>query len=87
MLYEVITLGPDLILEVEDSGPGIDPQVAGSLFTKGVSTRNGLGRGMGLHLVEQAVQRLGGQISVGEGDLGGALFVVSIPKQSKEQGA
>jgi len=80
-------LGPDLILEVEDSGPGIDPQVAGSLFTKGVSTRNGLGRGMGLHLVEQAVQRLGGQISVGEGDLGGALFVVSIPKQSKELGA
>ncbi|PLY03928.1 MAG: sensor histidine kinase [Desulfuromonas sp.] len=78
-------LGPELILEVEDSGPGIDPQVAASLFAKGVSTRNGLGRGMGLHLVEQAVQRLGGQISVGEGDLVGALFVVSIPKQIKEQ--
>jgi len=79
-------LGPELILEVEDSGPGIAPEVANSLFGKGVSTRNGLGRGMGLHLVEQALQRLGGQISVGEGDLGGALFVVSIPKQRKESG-
>jgi len=77
-------LGPELILEVEDSGPGIDPQVAGDLFRKGVSTRNGLGRGMGLHLVEQALQKLDGQISVGEGDLGGALFVVSIPKYPKE---
>ncbi len=77
-------LGPELIFEVEDSGPGISPEVADNLFAKGVSTRNGLGRGMGLHLVEQALQRIGGQISVGEGELGGALFVVSIPKQRKE---
>jgi len=80
-------LGPELILEVEDSGPGIAPQVAEKLFEKGATTRNGLGRGMGLHLVEQALRRLGGQISVGEGDLGGALFVVSIPKLAREPGS
>ena len=36
-------LGADLIAEVEDSGPGIAPDVAGHLFDKGVSTKNGLG--------------------------------------------
>ncbi len=79
-------LGHELIIEVEDSGPGIAPQVAVNLFEKGVTTRDGIGRGMGLHLVDQALRQLGGQISVGEGDLGGALFVVSIPKLGKETG-
>lgn len=77
-------LGADLIVEVEDSGPGIAPEVTERLFDKGVSTRNGFGRGMGLHLVDQALGSLGGQISFGRGDLGGALFVVSIPKERKE---
>jgi two-component system CitB family sensor kinase/two-component system sensor histidine kinase DcuS len=77
-------LGADLIVEVEDSGPGIAPEVMERLFDKGVSTRNGFGRGMGLHLVDHALGSLGGQISFGRGDLGGALFVVSIPKERKE---
>ena len=77
-------LGADLIVEVEDSGPGIAPEVMERLLDKGVSTRNGFGRGMGLHLVDHALGSLGGQISFGRGDLGGALFVVSIPKERKE---
>jgi len=77
-------LGDDLIFEVEDSGPGVAAEVAEQLFAKGVSTRNGFGRGTGLHLVDQALRRLGGQISFGPGELGGAVFVVSIPKQPKE---
>jgi len=77
-------LGEEIIFEVEDSGPGIAAEVAQTLFDKGVSTRAGSGRGMGLHLVRQALQGIGGQISYGEGDLGGALFVVSIPKQRKD---
>lgn len=77
-------LGQEIIFEVEDSGEGIAPAVAQTLFDKGVSTRAGSGRGMGLHLVGQALQAIGGQISYGEGELGGALFVVSIPKAGKE---
>lgn len=77
-------LGEEIIFEVEDSGAGIAAAVAQSLFDKGVSTRAGSGRGMGLHLVRQALQAIGGEISFGEGELGGALFVVSIPKQRKD---
>lgn len=44
-------LGLDLIIEVEDTGPGIAPEVAESLFEKGMTTHGGTGRGMGLYLV------------------------------------
>lgn len=74
-------LGPDLIIEVEDSGPGIAPDVLETLFQSGVSTKKGPGRGMGLALVQRAVDRLGGQITFGTSDLGGALFTIIIPKQ------
>lgn len=73
-------LGPDLIIEVEDSGPGIAAEVAKSLFESGVTTKEGSGRGTGLALVQRAVDNLGGQITYNDGELGGALFTVIIPK-------
>jgi sensor histidine kinase regulating citrate/malate metabolism len=76
----LIDLGPDLILEVEDSGPGVAADLADSLFEAGVTTKSGTGRGTGLALVKRAVASLGGQITYSDGELGGALFTVIIPK-------
>ncbi len=73
-------LGVDLIIEVEDSGPGICPEIADRLFEKGVSTSGGAGRGMGLYLVQRAVEALGGAVIFSKSVLGGALFTVTIPK-------
>ncbi|GAB4181594.1 MAG: sensor histidine kinase [Geothermobacteraceae bacterium] len=77
--------GPDLIMEVEDSGPGIAPSVAETLFNHGVSTKPGTGRGTGLALVKNAVINLGGDITFGQGETGGALFTVILPKNRKER--
>lgn len=73
-------LGPDLIIEVEDSGPGVAVEVAENLFDSGVTTKQGGVRGTGLALVQRAVDSLGGQVVYGDGELGGALFTVIIPK-------
>lgn len=73
-------LGPDLIIEVEDSGMGIDRSVSETLFDTGVTTKSGKGRGFGLALVKRAVENLGGEITYSDGELGGALFTVIIPK-------
>jgi len=73
-------LGPDLIIEVEDSGPGIAEEVTATLFESGVTTKEGSGRGTGLALVQRAVDMLGGQITYNDGELGGALFTVILPK-------
>jgi two-component system CitB family sensor kinase/two-component system sensor histidine kinase DcuS len=74
-------LGPDLIIEVEDSGPGVAKDMVDTLFQTGVTSKNGRGRGTGLSLVARAVKRLEGQITFGDGELGGALFTVIIPNR------
>lgn len=76
-------LGPDLVIEVEDSGVGVSPAIAENLFDLGVTTKEGKGRGTGLPLVKHAVQRLYGEITYSEGEIGGALFTVVIPKQQE----
>lgn len=72
--------GNDLIFEIEDSGEGIADAMLQEIFTKGVSTKPGENRGYGLHLVKSALESLNGGISVQRGELGGACFVIDIPK-------
>ncbi|XAS65282.1 sensor histidine kinase [Micrococcaceae bacterium Sec5.8] len=68
-----------LDITVEDSGPGIDPQAVEAIFRHGFSTKTPgpFGRGLGLALVRQAVQRLGGTMTITSP--AGALFRVTLP--------
>jgi sensor histidine kinase regulating citrate/malate metabolism len=73
-----------LKIRVEDSGPGVPEEAVPHLFERGWSTKQvagavpqGLGRGLGLALVAQAVRRNGGSIGVRPGP--GAQFSVSLP--------
>lgn len=52
-----------LSCEVSDDGPGIPALLASAIFTKGFSSK-GDERGMGLFLVKQQTESLGGNISV-----------------------
>lgn len=73
-------LGPDILFEVDDAGPGID--LNAPLFSEGFSTKEGAARGFGLALTKQAVEAAGGELFIEPSELGGAYFVVSIPKDS-----
>jgi two-component system CitB family sensor kinase len=67
-------------VRVADSGPGIPPGAAESIFEDGWSTRPDRGtarRGLGLALVHRLVQRHGGTVAVSEGP--GAVFTVVLP--------
>ena len=74
-------VGPDLELVVEDSGPGVPPELAGTIFepfrrgTPGVAP----GVGIGLSLVARFAQLHGGRAWVGERYGGGAAFHVLLP--------
>lgn len=76
-------LGNDLIFEFDDSGPGIEQEMWQEIFIKGYTTKQEEGHGMGLYLVEKAIIRMGGNISVGNSELGGTAFTVIIPKSEK----
>ena len=74
--------GEDLLFEVEDSGQGVSENMVNNIFEKGFSLKQGENRGYGLHLVATSLDDIGGGISVLESsELGGALFVVEIPKK------
>ena len=68
-------------ITVTDSGPGLTVEQAGSVFTRGWSTKTARGpagdRGLGLALVAQAVNRCGGSVVAEPGP--GARFVVWLP--------
>ncbi|MDV2686608.1 sensor histidine kinase [Alkalihalophilus lindianensis] len=76
-------IGDDIIFEIDDSGPGIPPDLANEIFTKGFSTKKGAHRGFGLALTKEALLEAGGNIYLEESDLGGACFVITIPKDSE----
>ncbi|MFE1380451.1 ATP-binding protein [Streptomyces sp. NPDC058740] len=70
----------ELLLQVGDSGPGVRPEDRAAVLDRGWSTR-GPGRGLGLALVQQAVTRAGGSLSLAESPLGGAEFTARLPLQ------
>ncbi|PSL36223.1 two-component system CitB family sensor kinase [Planomicrobium soli] len=70
--------GYELLIEVEDSGEGLDPAIFAHLFKERVSTKEGGDRGYGLIKVDENVRELNGSIAMESGDLGGALFIISI---------
>ena len=74
-------LGKDIVFEIEDSGPGVAVDELDHIFEKGVSSKGHGRRGVGLYLVRQRLEELGGQIMVNRSGLNGALFTVVIPKE------
>ncbi|MEO8850908.1 MAG: ATP-binding protein [Allobranchiibius sp.] len=72
----------ELRIQVDDSGPGLTFDQIEPAFTRGWSTKEATtvaGRGLGLALVTQVVQRYSGTIDVRQAPGGGARFVVTIP--------
>ncbi|WP_240809700.1 sensor histidine kinase [Actinomadura sp. WMMA1423] len=75
-----------LVLEVSDSGPGVDPSAVPAMFRRGWTTKTSggpVGHGLGLALVGQAVRRNGGDVRVSAAEGGrGAVFTVRLPLSS-----
>ncbi|MFG6495090.1 sensor histidine kinase [Fictibacillus sp. UD] len=72
--------GSQLILEVEDSGAGIQDTIANKLYQKGFSTK-GQDRGYGLYLIKQSVELLNGELFYERTKANTTLFTVIVPKE------
>jgi signal transduction histidine kinase len=73
--------GSDALLEVADSGPGIDPARREWIFEPFTTTRGpSEGTGLGLSIAKQVVTQHRGTIAAARSpSLGGALFTIRIP--------
>jgi len=68
------------VVEVGDTGPGIDPAHVAQLFDPFFTTKDvGVGTGLGLSICHGIVSGLGGEIHVVRGDERGAVFRVALP--------
>ena len=79
--------GPNAVIEVSDSGPGIPEAFRDSIFEQFFqipgSTRFG-GTGLGLSIVKEFVEIQHGRVTVGQSTEGGALFRIEIPVKAPE---
>jgi signal transduction histidine kinase len=81
--------GDQIILKVEDSGPGIPPEEQGHVFEKfyrATNTIDGVeGSGLGLAIVKSIVDSHQGRIWV-ESTIGkGSAFIVLLPVQEEKK--
>jgi signal transduction histidine kinase len=71
------------IIEVEDNGPGIRPEVQGRLFEPFFSTRKG-GTGLGLPISARIIDRHGGTLNFETQPGRGTVFRVALPAYEKK---
>jgi two-component system sensor histidine kinase RegB len=69
----------DLVLQVEDHGPGFRAGVLADFGKPYNSTKEGQGRGLGLFLVVNAIRKLGGDVTASNLSGGGALVTLTLP--------
>lgn len=67
-----------LAIRISDSGPGIQPELRDQIFEPMVTTKE-RGFGLGLALCRRLLERMGGSVELGEGELDGATFVIQLP--------
>ena len=75
--------GPDALIEVDDTGPGIPEGELGQVwdrFFRGEAGRVVAGSGIGLAVVKELVDAHGGTVAVRNSPDGGACFVVRLPQ-------
>lgn len=74
----ILDFDKEIVITVEDSGPGMDDEALKNIFTRGYSSK-GSGHGYGLYLVKQSIDNLEGTIEVESSEGEGTTFTVRLP--------
>ena len=75
----------EIVVSVENSGPGIDPRQLDKVFNAFVSTK-AHGTGLGLAICRMIVEGHGGRLTASSDGKSGALFQFVLPIGSTDQG-
>jgi two-component system NtrC family sensor kinase len=78
---EAVQGARDVVLRVEDNGPGIPQELLPRVFDPFFTTKApGEGTGLGLTITARIVQELGGTVDADNREQGGARFTVRLPE-------
>jgi CheY-like chemotaxis protein len=78
-------VGEQLLIFIEDNGPGFDKRAKESIFYKNISPNEDKGHGVDLQLVREYIQQNGGTILLDESFSEGARFKISLPLQGMDK--
>ena len=76
-----------VMVDVDDNGPGISPDMREAIFEpfRSAETPEGSqGSGLGLAIARQLTRALGGDLTAGTAPAGGARFTLTLPAQAPE---
>lgn len=77
------TTDEEIRIDIEDNGPGIDPETRATLFERPDQT--GSDHGFGLYIVSRLCERYGGTISLVETGPQGTTFRVTLPRVDSDR--
>lgn len=76
--------GPGVVIDVEDSGPGLPAEIGDRVFEPFFTTKPvGEGTGLGLSIAQEIVEVHDGRLESGDSPLGGALFRIRLPAMAE----
>ncbi|MGF1684070.1 ATP-binding protein [Photobacterium minamisatsumaniensis] len=75
--------GKEVIFEIEDQGRGLSNEEVDVIFTRGYSTKNQQGHGIGLDLVKKLTDHLDGLITIEPIEPYGSRFTLYLPKEKQ----
>lgn len=81
-LVEITTLveNQSVVIKIADNGPGISDEYQKKIFDPFFTTKaTGKGTGLGLTISFSIIEKLGGSITVGTAEQGGAVFTIKLP--------
>lgn len=80
----ILDFDREIVIVVEDSGPGMDESIRKHIFQRGFSSKCESGHGFGLYLVKQSIDSLNGTISVESAPGEGTIFTIRLPIKKEE---
>jgi signal transduction histidine kinase len=86
VIIRVAGRGDGVVVQIEDNGPGVAPEIANSLF-EAYQTTKPRGMGLGLPVSRQIVQKHLGRIWWKQSAPEGTLFVVELPIDGPDRNA
>lgn len=75
----ILDFDKEIVIVVEDSGPGMSAETRKHLFERGFSSKTDSGHGFGLYLVKQSINNLNGTITVESAIGEGTTFTIRLP--------
>ena len=76
--------GDRVELTVDDSGPGVSPELRDKIFEPFFSTKQDRGSGIGLGVSRSIAEAHGGHLLVADSPLGGARFRLILPTRRSQ---